>query len=84
MLAHWFVCPYAQNSSCKEHQLHCERLQVVGLWRVSGHDVPVKAVVAKVEGSKKRFTLVTSAVELTGLQMVELFAARLRQEGRVP
>ena len=50
------------------------------LWRVSGHDVPVKAVVAKVEGYKKRFTLVTSAVELTGLQMVELFAARFRQE----
>ena len=43
-------------------------------------DVPVKAVVAEVEGYKKRFTLVTSAVELTGLQMVELFAARFRQE----
>jgi hypothetical protein len=54
--------------------------EVVCLWRVSGHDVPVKAVVAKVEGYKKRFTLVTSAVELTGLQMVELFAARFRQE----
>jgi hypothetical protein len=49
-------------------------------WWVSGHDLPVKAVVAQVEGSKKRFTLVTSAVELTGLQMVELFAARFRQE----
>jgi len=35
---------------------------------------------AKVEGYKKRFTLVTSAVELTGLAMVELFAARFRQE----
>jgi DDE superfamily endonuclease len=54
--------------------------EVVCLWRVSGHDVPVKAVVAKVEGYKKRFTLVTSAVELNGLQMVELFAARFRQE----
>jgi hypothetical protein len=54
--------------------------EVVCLWRVSGHDVPVKAVVAKVEGYKKRFTLVTSAVELTGLQMVDLFAARFRQE----
>jgi DDE superfamily endonuclease len=50
------------------------------LWRVSGHDVPVKVVVAKVEGYKKRFTLVTSALELSGLQMVELFAARFRQE----
>jgi hypothetical protein len=52
----------------------------VCLWRVSGHEVPVKAVVVKVEGYKKRFTLVGSAVGLTGLQMVELFAARFRQE----
>jgi DDE superfamily endonuclease len=54
--------------------------EVVCLWRVLGHDVKVKAVVAEVEGYKKRFTLVTSALELTGLQMVELFAARFRQE----
>jgi len=54
--------------------------EVVCLWRVSGHQVPVKAVVAKVEGYKKRFTMVSSAVALTGLQMVELFCARFRQE----
>jgi len=54
--------------------------EVICLWRVSGHELPVKAVVAHVEGYKKRFTLVTSAVDLTGLQMVELFAARFRQE----
>jgi hypothetical protein len=54
--------------------------EVVCLWRVSGHDVPVKAVVAKVEGYKKRFTLVTSAVGLSGLEVVALFAARFRQE----
>jgi hypothetical protein len=54
--------------------------EVICLWRVAGHEVPVKAVVASVEGYKKRFTLVSSAVELTGLQMVELFAARFRQE----
>jgi hypothetical protein len=54
--------------------------EVVCLWRVSGHQVPVKAVVAKVEGYKKRFTLVSSALALTGLQMVELFCARFRQE----
>jgi hypothetical protein len=53
---------------------------VVCLWRVAGHEVPVKAVVASVEGYKKRFTLVSSATGLTGLQMVELFAARFRQE----
>jgi hypothetical protein len=54
--------------------------EVVCLWRASGRDVPVEAVVAKVEGYKRRFTPVTSATELTGLQVVELFAARFRQE----
>lgn len=54
--------------------------EVVCLWRVLGHDVTVKAVAAEVEGYKKRFTVVTSAVGLSGLQMVELFAARFRQE----
>jgi hypothetical protein len=54
--------------------------EIVCLWWVAGHEVPVKAVVAKVEGYKKRFTLVTSAVELSGLQVVELFCARFRQE----
>ncbi len=54
--------------------------EVVCLWRVLGHDVTVKAVVACVEGYKKRFTVVTSAVGLTGLQAVELFCARFRQE----
>ena len=37
-------------------------------------------MVAYVEGYKKRFTLVTSATGLSGLEMVELFAARFRQE----
>ena len=54
--------------------------EVVCLWRVLGHDVPVKAVLAEVEGFKKRFTLVTSATELCGLQVVEIFCARFRQE----
>jgi hypothetical protein len=54
--------------------------EVVCLWRVLGHDVPVKAVVAEVEGYAKRFTVVTSALALTGLQVVELFCARFRQE----
>jgi hypothetical protein len=54
--------------------------EVVCLWRVLGPAVPVKAVVAQVEGYRKRFTLVTSALALTGLQVVELFCARFRQE----
>jgi hypothetical protein len=54
--------------------------EVLCQWHVLGHDVTVKAVVAKVEGYRKRFTLVCSATELTGLQIVELFCARFRQE----
>jgi hypothetical protein len=54
--------------------------EVVCLWRVLGHEVPVKAVVAEVEGYRRRFCLVSSAVGLTGLQIVELFCARFRQE----
>ena len=54
--------------------------EVVCLWRVLRHDVPVKAVVTEVEGDQQRFTLVSSAVSLSGLEMVELFAARFRQE----
>lgn len=54
--------------------------EVVCLWRVAGHRVKVKAVVAKVEGYRKRFTLVSSARELSGLQLLELFCGRFRQE----
>src|SRR5262249_17938450 len=54
--------------------------EVVCLWRVLGHEVPVKAVVAEVEGYKRRFTLVSSAVDLSGLRLLELFGARFRQE----
>ena len=59
---------------------HVRWKEVVCLWRVLGHETPVKAVVAEVEGYKKRFTLVSSATELTGLRIVELFCARFRQE----
>jgi hypothetical protein len=48
--------------------------------RVLGHQVPVKAVVAQVEGDRKRFTLVSSATDLSGLPVGELFAARFRPE----
>jgi hypothetical protein len=54
--------------------------EVICLWRVLGSDVQVKAVVAEVEGYSQRFTLVTSALNLSGLQVVELFCARFQQE----
>src|SRR5205085_12178146 len=59
---------------------HVRWKEVVCLWRVLGHETPVKAVVAEVEGYRQRFTLVTSALGLTGLQVLELFCARFRQE----
>jgi len=54
--------------------------EVVCLWAVAGHGLPVKAVVARVEGYRKRFTVVSSACELSGLQLVEVFCGRFRQE----
>jgi len=54
--------------------------EVVCQWEVLGATVLVKVVVAEVEGYRKRFCLVSSALELTGLQIVELFGARFRQE----
>jgi hypothetical protein len=54
--------------------------EVICLWRVLGWEVPVKAVVAEVEGYRERFNLVSSATELTGLAVVELFCGRFRQE----
>jgi hypothetical protein len=59
---------------------HVRWKEVICQWRVLGYEIPVKAVVAEVEGYKDRFCLVSSALSLTGLQMVELFAARFRQE----
>jgi Transposase DDE domain len=64
---------YGRLRAVKYKELLC-------LWRVLGHDVVVKAVVAWVEGYKKRFMLVSSATDLSGLQIVELFCARFRQE----
>ncbi len=54
--------------------------EVLCQWRVLGHDVVVKAVFARVEGYREPFTLVSSATDLTGLRVVEIFCARFRQE----
>jgi hypothetical protein len=59
---------------------HVRWKEVICLWRVLGHETPIKAIVAEVEGYRQRFTLATSALGLTGLQAVELFCARYRQE----
>jgi len=54
--------------------------EVLCLWKPLGSDLPIKAVVAKVEGYRERFALLSTDVNLTGLQIVELFCARFRQE----
>ena len=58
--------------------------EIICLWRVLGHEVPVKAIVASVEGYKERFTLVTSAVELTGLADGGIVHGAVPAGGRVP
>jgi hypothetical protein len=62
----------------RQRQVHWK--EILCLWRVLGWEVVVKAVVAAVDGYSQRFTLVTTATDLSGLQMVELFTARYRQE----
>jgi hypothetical protein len=59
---------------------HVRWKEVVCLWRVLGHEVSVKVVAAEVEGYKERFHLVSSVLAWTGLQMLEVFGARFRQE----
>lgn len=54
--------------------------EVLCCWRALGHDVVVKAVLARVQGYSELFTLLCTATEMTGLQVVEIFAARSRQE----
>lgn len=50
------------------------------LWHSAGAAHPVTVVIAEVEGYTKRWYLVTSSERLGGLQVVEVFAARFRQE----
>jgi hypothetical protein len=54
--------------------------ELVCQWHVLGYQDPAKAVVAEVEGFSKPFTLVTPVVSLTGIQVLEFFCARFRQE----
>jgi DDE superfamily endonuclease len=54
--------------------------EVCCLWRPLGPDLMVKAVVAEVEGYRQRFTLLSTALDLTGLQLLEGFCARFREE----
>lgn len=54
--------------------------QVRCRWSVSGPDPPVHAFVFEVEGYRKPWFLVTSALDLSAAAVVEAFGARFRQE----
>ena len=49
-------------------------------WYPLGPELLVKVVVAEVAGYRKRFTLLSTAVALSGLQVLEAFCARFREE----
>lgn len=49
-------------------------------WAISGPKEPVHAFTFEVEGYSKPWFLVTTALDLSAAQVVELFAARFRQE----
>ena len=54
--------------------------QILCQWSVSGHQERVHAFVFEVEGYDRPWFLVTTALDLSGEQVVEAFAARFRQE----
>ena len=54
--------------------------EVICRWRPLGSDLAVKVVVACVEGFQERFTLLSTATELSGSQILEIFAGRSRIE----
>jgi DDE superfamily endonuclease len=49
-------------------------------WAVSGPAIPVHVFVVAMEGYKEPWFLVTTALDLTAAQVVEVFTARFRQE----
>jgi hypothetical protein len=59
---------------------HVSYKQRVCLWSVSGWETPVRVVLACVEGESQPFTLVSSALSLSALSILEIFCARFRQE----
>jgi hypothetical protein len=54
--------------------------QVRCRWAVSGPEIPVHGFVVEVPGYRQPWFLVTTALDLSAAQVVEVFAARFRQE----
>ena len=64
---------YGRRRKIRWKRLECR-------WAVSGPEVPVHAYVFEVEGYAEPWFLVTTALDLSGEQVVEAFTARFRQE----
>ena len=64
---------YGRQRRFQYKQLRC-------FWSVSGSEQPVQVFVFQVEGYEQPWYLVSTALELTPAQVVEVFAGRYRQE----
>jgi hypothetical protein len=64
---------YGRRRRFQYKQLRCR-------WAVSGPAIPVHVFVVAMEGYKEPWFLVTTALDLTATQVVEVFTARFRQE----
>jgi DDE superfamily endonuclease len=64
---------YGRMRSFQYKQLRCR-------WAVSGPQIPVHVFVVATAGYKEPWFLVTTALNLTATQVVEVFTARFRQE----
>ncbi len=64
---------YGRLRRFQYNQLRCR-------WAVSGPGIPVHVFVVAMEGYKVPWFLVTTALDLTAAQVVEVFTARFRQE----
>jgi hypothetical protein len=64
---------YGRERPFRFKQLEC-------IWAVSGPDLPVQVFVFEVEGYQDPWYIVSTATVLSAAQVVEVFAARYRQE----
>ncbi len=64
---------YGRMRTFQDKQLRCR-------WAVSGPDLPVHVLVVEMASSAEPWFLVTSALERSAAQVVEVWAARFRQE----
>jgi hypothetical protein len=67
---------YGRLRSFRYKQLRCR-------WAVSGAHIPVHVFVVKAEGYEEPWFLVTTALDLSAAQVVEVFTARFRQEDAI-